>query len=349
MIAHGGDLLSACQQHGGQPHEWLDLSTGISPYAYPLGDIPKRCWQQLPYPDPGFLAAASEYYLGNGPDRLEWLACAGSQAVISLLPQLLPKQPILLPELGYQEHQLAWQLAGADTHHYPSWELAASAQAIEQALERNPQQHLLLIQPNNPTGLLFTQTQLLAWAQKLDGLLIVDEAFIDQQPEASLLHGACLPDNLVLLRSFGKFFGLAGLRLAFLFGPSWLVSALAQRLGPWQVSGPAQYVATQALADRDWQAKQRQRHLTAMQAQQGLLAPFLLGWQASWQQQTPLFSSWLMRQQCAQKLAEQAVKQRLLLRYLNSPRGTLVRVGLAADLPRFATALPLLNHAISKA
>lgn len=338
QIAHGGNLAQACQQWGGSPADWLDLSTGLSPYPYPVSEVPSHCWQALPYLQADFLAATQRYYRPSLlPDSYSMLACSGSQALIALLPYLLKAQPILLPELGYQEYQRAWQLAGQPWRQYPSWDEPSAVLHLDQQLALNPRQHLLLIQPNNPSGILFSQQQVLNWAAALDGTLIVDEAFIDQRPEQSMLNLASLPNNLLLLRSFGKFFGLAGLRLAFAFGSQPLINRLQQHLGSWPVNGPSQWLAKQGLQDQEWQQQQRQRHQNQMQAQQQLLAPLLRAWQVSWQQQQGLFCSWLLTPKLGKELAELAAKERILLRYWHGPKGTLVRMGLCADLPRLAT------------
>src|SRR5690606_32667145 len=83
-------------------------------------------------------------------------------------------------------------------------------------------------------------------------LLVVDESFADPVPELSVAATVDARPNLVVLRSFGKFYGLAGLRLGFALGHPDAVAALSAMAGPWPVSGPAIAVGRMALADRGW-------------------------------------------------------------------------------------------------
>jgi len=260
---HGGDIISASQHYDIPIDQWIDLSTGINPEPYPvidiLGDISAQAFECLPYLQTDFLDSAGAYYLGPDYDeaddhRRRLLAVPGSQSVIQILPACLAKLPVILPELGYQEHVHAWREAGAELAFYDALELSTAKDQIDSLIAHNPAQHLLVINPNNPSGLQFSIQQLNIWAQQLsgEGYLIVDEAFIDTQPENSLLAQAPI-NNLVVLRSFGKFFGLAGLRLGFVFANENLCAQLQHRIGPWSINGPAQEIATHALQNTAWQ------------------------------------------------------------------------------------------------
>jgi cobalamin biosynthetic protein CobC len=157
---------------------------------------------------------------------------------------------------SYNEHRLAWHRAG---HSITSM---AGQSEIERRLAQLDV--LVLVQPNNPSGELFPRERLLAWHASLvahGGWLVVDEAFIDTTPELSLLLHA--RPGLIVLRSLGKFFGLAGARVGFVHAQVELLSRLAEQLGPWSVSGPARWVATAALADRAWQSAARLRLIQA--------------------------------------------------------------------------------------
>lgn len=250
---HGGDLIAASQRYGIPMDEWVDLSTGINPMAYPITGLSASAFEQLPYEQPAFREAVTRYY-GNP----HWLAVAGSQQAIQALPSLLPHYPLLAPAIGYQEYADHWQQAGRPLLRYPSLDPVQAHTHIDQHLATGNPCHLLLINPNNPTGLQFKPEDIRQWAAQLqtDCFCIVDEAFIDLEPETSLLN-ASLPNNIIVLRSFGKFFGLAGLRLGFVFGPSPLLNTLQQQLGLWQVNGPAQKLATLAFNDQVWQGQAR--------------------------------------------------------------------------------------------
>ena len=247
---HGGDIVSASQHYGIAMHQWIDLSTGINPSAYPLASFDEalqHSFQQLPYTHPDFIQASTDYY--GCP---HFLAVSGTQAAIQQLPTILGHYPVLLPEVGYQEHRKYWQ-ASSSVCFYPSLNQRESISFIDAALEKNNQQHLVVINPNNPTGILFDKQQLIEWSQRLapGAYLIVDEAFIDTTPEQSVLSHS-LPDNMIVLRSFGKFFGLAGIRLGYCFAQADIIAALKKRLGLWQVNGPAQTIAIRALWNRQW-------------------------------------------------------------------------------------------------
>jgi cobalamin biosynthesis protein CobC len=236
MIEHGGRLREAARHWGIPLADWLDLSTGIAPWPYPVPPIAPEFWQRLPEEDDGLEAAARDYY-GAGPVPL--LALPGSQAAIQTLPHLLPAGRVAIPSPIYGEHPAAWAAAG---HTQVDWDAAAD--------------YAVACNPNNPTGRSFSRADLLERARGLR-LLVVDEAFIDAAPTESL--AGCGADNIVVLRSLGKFFGLAGARVGFALAESALLTRLAEALGPWPVSNPARVVARLALADTSWRSEQRDR------------------------------------------------------------------------------------------
>jgi cobalamin biosynthesis protein CobC len=244
---HGGRLLAAARQYGIAPADWLDLSTGINPQPWPVPVLPPEVWQRLPEDDDGLEAAAAACY---GSEAL--LPVAGSQAAIQALPALFARARVALLAPTYAEHPHAWTQAGHAVRH-------VAADGIDDAVDHSDV--VLLVQPNNPDGTLFARERLLAWRERLaarGGTLVIDEAFVDATPEASVVS-ACGGDGLIVLRSLGKFFGLAGARVGFVFAPQPVRDALAARLGPWAVANPARHVARLALQDGDWQRAQRDR------------------------------------------------------------------------------------------
>lgn len=243
---HGGGIRQAAARYGVPEADWLDLSTGINPHGYPAGELPPAVWARLPEPDDGLEASAAAYY-GTGA----LLPVAGSQAAIQSLPALRegPARVGIL-EPSYNEHARAWHGAGHDV-------VPLDGDSIEAALPGLDV--LVLVNPNNPTGQRFDRADLLAWHAALvarGGWLIVDEAFMDVTPEASLAQDAPR-EGLVVLRSLGKFFGLAGARVGFVIAEDTLRTRLAARMGPWGLAGPSRWIATQALSDRAWQAETR--------------------------------------------------------------------------------------------
>jgi len=241
LLEHGGRIRDAAQRWGIPHAAWLDLSTGIAPWPYPVPPLPHEVWQRLPEEEDGLAAVARDYYGAHGTMGL--LALPGSQAAIQALPHLFPPGRVALPLPTYNEHPAAWQAAG---HALVDWEA--------------PSDYAVVCNPNNPTGERFSRAALLDRARQVR-LLVVDEAFIDAEPAESL--AGCNKENIVVLRSLGKFFGLAGARLGVAIGAPALLDRLRAALGPWAVSHPARWAARQALADRGWQAVQRERLIEA--------------------------------------------------------------------------------------
>lgn len=245
MLEHGGRLKAAARRYGIAETDWLDLSTGIAPYGWALPEIPATAWTRLPERDDGLEEAARGYY---GAASL--LPVAGSQAAIQALPRLRAASRVGVVAPCYAEHAHAWQREGHEV-------VALRSDEVEQALDRLDV--LLVVNPNNPTGERLARERLLAWHGRLvarGGWLLVDEAFMDCTPEHSLCGSTPAP-GLVVLRSFGKFFGLAGIRLGFVLADPALLQRLEEQLGPWAVSGPARALARTLLADGAGQVRQR--------------------------------------------------------------------------------------------
>lgn len=246
LLHHGGRLHAAAARYGIPRAEWLDLSTGINPGSWPVPSVPASAWARLPEDDDGLERAARDYY---GTEHL--LSVAGSQAAIQVLPML--RQPCRVGVLhpGYAEHAHAWRRAG----HRMSPVTADGISTHVGNLDV-----LVLIHPNNPTGARFPVEQLIDWHGQLaarGGWLVVDEAFMDCTPGHSLAPYSPRP-GLIVLRSLGKFFGLAGARVGFVCAQAELLGQLKALLGPWTVSAPARRVATAALEDRALQGNARQ-------------------------------------------------------------------------------------------
>jgi cobalamin biosynthetic protein CobC len=263
MLEHGGRLRAAAAHYGIPLADWLDLSTGINPSPWPLPPLPASVWQRLPEEEDGLEAAAAAYY-GNA----NLLPVAGSQAAIQLLPTLLPRAVIACLSPLYAEHPQAWQNAGHRLRTLDGKLSRALAAATP---------YVLLCNPNNPTASRHSRDALIDAACRLNqrgGWLIVDEAFIDPTPEDSVadLAGTADAPRLIVLRSLGKFFGLAGARVGFVLAAPDLLHQLRERIGPWTISGPARAVARMALADRDWQLATRAHLLAAGRRLHGLLA-----------------------------------------------------------------------------
>jgi cobalamin biosynthetic protein CobC len=230
---HGGGLDAAMARFGGTRADWLDPSTGINPVPYPVGAVSDTAWNALPDRDAqnGLLDAARQFW--NVPDGADIIAAHGASALIARMPALAAPGMVDIPTPTYNEHAAAFTAQG--------WQLGETAPSAR-----------VLVHPNNPTGHLWSQSDLTA------PLTIIDESFCDVTPDHSLIHHADQPGRVVL-KSFGKFWGLAGLRLGFAIACPDTIQRLTDLTGPWAVSGPALEIGTRALTDRDWANATRRR------------------------------------------------------------------------------------------
>ena len=252
IMMHGGDLSAAMIRYGGSREDWLDLSSGINHSSYPfsredaldaIGSLPSH--SDLV----NCLGAARSYY--DVPEQVSIVASPGTQSLIQAMPVLLgTNQSCLIIGPTYSEHQRAMARAGVDV-----------AMVQEVPKEFFPGDCLLVVNPNNPDGRRMEADYLADLAAKLEkqkGLLIVDEAFVDLTPDLSVVGDLSRMPNVVVLRSFGKFFGMAGIRLGFLLGHEMHLSKIRDMLGPWAVSTPALRIGAEALSDKEWQSQQRE-------------------------------------------------------------------------------------------
>jgi cobalamin biosynthesis protein CobC len=243
MIDHGGNLDVARARFGGELADWIDLSTGINRQPYPVPQLPPHRWTALPSRAEieSLHEAARQAYRTAAP----LLATAGAQAAIQMLPHLAPpgSAKILAPSYGEFGHVLG----GA------GW--AVKAVSAREALA--DADLAVVVNPNNPDGERHDPQALLALASRV-GRLVIDESFVDATPELSLAAQAGRK-GLLILRSFGKFYGLAGVRLGFALGSEADIAALASVAGPWPVSGMAIEIGRSALSDRSWADETRVR------------------------------------------------------------------------------------------
>jgi len=313
-IVHGGGITEAAAIFGGGPEDWLDLSTGINPNPVTLPHIPIAAWHRLPdrHLVDGARNTAARYYRSGD---IMPLAVPGTQSVIQLLPRLVAQgRRIAIFAPTYGEYTRVFAAAGF------------SVDEISVPDQLTPDHGLaIVVNPNNPTGRAYPPADLAGMAKRLEaheGLLLVDEAFGDTQPGLSVVPSGVGHDNLVVFRSFGKFFGLAGLRLGFVIAAEPVLSAFQDWLGPWAVSGPALVTAT-VLMGGDMQAVQsgiseRKAGLDAVLQQAGLT---VVGG-------TPLFA--LVEHERASELHRHLCRARILTRKFGYAPSWL-RIGLAPD------------------
>jgi cobalamin biosynthetic protein CobC len=246
---HGGRLGVARSLFPNVPQPWVDLSTGINPRSYPAPRASQRARNRLPEPiDLARLEALAAGAFGVA-DPARVVATPGTECALRLLPQLVDLRASVIVGPTYGSHADAWTRAGALTH-------TIGIDEVQEHAERAV--CLTIVNPNNPDGRIVERDRLLSLHDSLDrhgGLLIVDEAFADVVPEVSVAGSNAA--RLVVLRSFGKFFGLAGVRLGFVIAAEPVASALRGLLGEWPVSSDALAAGLAAYADRRWADRER--------------------------------------------------------------------------------------------
>lgn len=222
---HGGNLDAACRKYGGTRADWLDLSTGINPNPYDIGAVDAHAWHALPDQNAFATLEAAARQFWNVPDDMAVLIAPGCSSVIAQIPTLFAPGYVAIPGPTYNEHEAAFRFHG--------WTIAGDASDAS-----------VIVHPNNPTGMYHGPIPQTA-------VRIIDESFCDVDPGQSKIADVPTKGTLIL-KSFGKFWGLAGLRLGFAIGDPQLIAALRKRLGPWAVSGPALAIGTRALQDMKW-------------------------------------------------------------------------------------------------
>ena len=244
-LAHGGNLDAARKKFPGAEVPWIDLSTGINPVTYPVPELRADIWSRLPTraEEQELLAAAAKRYRVSNSSMV--VAAPGTQALIQLLPRLRPKSHVEILGPTYEEHEACWTRQGHRVSVVKDLERSDGADVV------------VVVNPNNPTGRVISVSALRDVASALakrGGLLVVDEAFIDVLPDNASL-ASDLPPATIVLRSFGKIYGLAGLRLGFAIAEMSLARRIRAEFGPWAVSGPALAIGKAALSDTPWLAE----------------------------------------------------------------------------------------------
>ncbi|RZA17639.1 MAG: threonine-phosphate decarboxylase [Proteobacteria bacterium] len=249
-LPHGGNLAVARQRFPKAPEPFLDLSTGIAPYFYPIPPLPSETFSRLPEPEAHAALCRSAAKRYRVPAGARLVAAPGTQILLPMIAALC--QPGAARILGptYAEHARAAALAGHDTRE------------VSVLADLAPASLITVVNPDNPTGRVLdakTLSALAAQQRKGGGLLVVDEAFHDACPELPSAVSLVPGGSVVVLRSFGKFHGLAGVRLGFAVAPDAIAARLEALLGPWAVAGPALLAGQAALTDGLWAQMQRAR------------------------------------------------------------------------------------------
>ncbi|MBV9519214.1 MAG: threonine-phosphate decarboxylase [Hyphomicrobiales bacterium] len=245
-VYHGGDLAAASSRFPAAPRPFIDLSTGINPHPYPVGKLSKEAWTRLPEPSAirALEAIAATAYRASTAEGV--VAAPGAQALIQLLPRLVDARRVGVLGFTYAEHEASWRAAGA------------SVSTVEELDDLASFDVAVVVNPNNPDGRRTAPHALAMMGSRLargGGTLIVDEAFMDAEPFVHSLVPSLPLARAVVLRSFGKFYGLAGLRLGFAIASPDLAEPIRRGLGPWAVSGVSIEIGSRALADRAWRER----------------------------------------------------------------------------------------------
>ena len=331
MTDHGGSLARAETLFPNAPKPWLDLSTGINPHSYPLPPLPASIFARLPEEADLWRLAAAAAGAYGAPDEGNVVAAPGTQILLPLVAELVPKGRAAVLSPTYAEHRRAAALAGHRVVDVPNLRSLYDADLA------------ILVNPNNPDGRATSRAELLDLASHLrakGGLLVVDEAFMDAGPREESVCPDVEEGSIVVLRSFGKFFGLAGLRLGFALAARPVTAQLRAKLGPWAVSGPAIAVGSAALSDIRWQEGMRACLMKEAAALDELLAVNGLPVEGG----TPLFR--FLRTPRAESLFRALGREGILLRHFAYDSQAL-RVGLpGGGGRRLSTALQHWREAV---
>ena len=239
LRAHGGRLGAACAHFPNAPRPWLDLSTGVNPEPWSGPRASDADLARLPDPMAiAALEAAAARTFGAEPACVA--AVTGAEAGLRLVPALTGARSAAIASPTYGGHAQAWRNAGVEPRETPLRALAGSGAEV-----------LVAVNPNNPDGATCAPAELAVGNR----WLVVDESFVEVAPELSVA-GLGLPRTLVL-RSFGKFYGLPGVRLGFIVAEAPVAARARTLVGDWPVGADAVTMGTAAYLDRDWQAATR--------------------------------------------------------------------------------------------
>lgn len=315
LAEHGGNLLAALKAYPQAPEPWLDLSTGINPYAYPFAHPPMESFTRLPEPEALHALEAAAAVAYHAPAEAGIVAAPGTQAIINWLPHLVSAGRVGILGSTYCEHARVWVASGAHVT------------VVKDLSGLEDKDIAIVVNPNNPDGRLIAAADLHALAAALckhGGLLIIDEAFVDfLEPGASAVPDIA-GNGAVVLRSFGKTYGLPGLRLGFAVAPKFLADKLRSALGPWPVSGAAIVIGSTALTDAEWLAATRTQLTAGASALDKILAAAGFAPVGG----NPLFR--LVRHEDAQGWFERLAKAGILVRRF-AARPAWLRFGIAGS------------------
>ena len=181
---------------------------------------------------------------------------AGSDEVIQMLCQLFlkPKDEVIVPQFSFLMYRIYSKIVGAKVIFAKEKKLKVSISEIIKKVTRKTK-IVFLANPNNPTGTFLTKFELIELRKRLRSniLLVIDDAYAEYMKNNDYSSGLDLfknKDNVFILRTFSKMFGLASLRVGWGYGSKKIVDALNVIKPPFNINGIAQLAATESLKDK---------------------------------------------------------------------------------------------------
>lgn len=261
---HGGNRLEISRRYAIAEDAIIDFSSNINPLGCPSSVRPlvrNGVALLTAYPDSHCLELREALAAAWGCSSQHIIAGNGSTELIHLLPRVLRPRRALIFTPTFSEYEASLRAAGCAIHTISLRDGEGFRMPAREAISFLPRVDVLyLCNPNNPTGTLAEPNllaALLAAAEKQKVLVVVDEAFMDFAPDHSLVRSAGRRNNLLVLRSMTKFFGIPGIRLGYLVGPPQLIKRLYRHKEPWTVNTLAQKIGIACMAEHRFAAETR--------------------------------------------------------------------------------------------
>jgi histidinol-phosphate aminotransferase len=241
---HGGEQVRNTKT------ELIDFSVNLNPYGPPnfVFDAIQDAIEAIGvYPDTECSALRAQIAHKFGCDENEVLVGAGVSELIQLVALTYVKNQVLIPQHTYGEYKTAAQMMGAHINRIAMPALRIDPESIVDEL--NTDDVVFLCNPNNPTGQYLGETeikQVLEAAERVDALVVLDEAYVDFVTNAFPAHNFSF-QNLIILRSLTKSFAIPGVRIGYALASEAVVKEMEKVKVPWSVSACAQQVGAAVL------------------------------------------------------------------------------------------------------
>jgi len=262
LSEHGGNIKRLAERLGIDGGELVDFSSNINPYGPPenvMAAVRRAVESISEYPEQqaeSFVAAAADA-LRVDPENI--VASNGSIELIYIIPRAWDARRTLLLVPSFTEYEIALKKialkkTGAEIAYEKALDAATALERLEEASRETDM--AIIGNPNNPCGYAIGRGDLLDLIDERPGCLwVIDEAFIDfvEAPErATLANDAIARENVVVLRSLTKMYGIAGLRLGYMIGSTALARKVRAEKHPWSVNNIALEAGIAALGAGDF-------------------------------------------------------------------------------------------------